>query len=99
LLPCLHSFPTRRSSDLKAFSRDRTVDMTEAMACSALLRAAPANHRALWSGGSLPIRSWKWLLPLTPLGSRRSCTSLNTETMCRRSEEHTSELQSRFDLV
>ena len=30
-----------------AFKRDSTVDMTEAMACSALLRAAPANHRAL----------------------------------------------------
>ena len=31
----------------KAFKRDSTVDMTEAIACSALLRAAPANHRAL----------------------------------------------------
>jgi len=30
--------------------------MTEAMACSALLSAAPANHLALWSGGSLPTQ-------------------------------------------
>ena len=33
--------------------------LEDAIACSALLSAAPANHLALWSGGSLPIRSWK----------------------------------------
>ena len=35
------------SESRKAFSLDSTVDMTEAIACSAELRAAPANHRAL----------------------------------------------------
>ena len=45
------------SESRKALSRDSTVDMTDAMACSAELRAAPANHRALCSEGSLFIRS------------------------------------------
>ena len=34
------------------------VDITEAMAWSPVLRADPANHFALWSGGSLSISSW-----------------------------------------
>ena len=47
--------------------------------------AAPANHRALCSEGRRPISTWKQLLPLVPEGSSRSCTSLNTDTMWRRS--------------
>ena len=39
----------------KAFSRDSTVDSTEAMACSEVFSAAPANHRALCSGGRRPM--------------------------------------------
>lgn len=42
----------------KAFSRDRAVDITLDMACSAVFRAAPANHFALWSSGSKSIRAW-----------------------------------------
>ena len=37
----------------KLFSRDSTVDSTEAMACSEVFSAAPANQRALCSDGSL----------------------------------------------
>ena len=44
------------SESRNALRRESTVDMTEAMACSALLSAAPANHLALWSGGSLPTQ-------------------------------------------
>ena len=40
----------------KALRRDRTVDMTEFIDCSAVVRAAPANHRALWVSGSLSMR-------------------------------------------
>ena len=67
----------------KALSRERTVERTEAIACSAVLRAEPANHLALWLGGSLSSRSWNWFFPLTLEGARSSCTSLNTDTMCR----------------
>src|SRR5699024_11702747 len=71
----LHSFPTRRSSDLLC-------------ACSARATALPATAQA-----------------------RAGHTSNSTPKLCvqrlgsvaawpiRRSEEHTSELQSRFDLV
>ena len=70
-----------------AFKRDSTVDRTDAIACSEVFSAAPANQRALCSEGSLFMRTWNWLLPLfiPPAGSKRSCTSLNTETMWRRS--------------
>ena len=64
-----------------AFSRDSTVDSTEAMACSEVFSAAPANHRALCSGGRRPISTWNRLFPLVSDGSSRSCTSLNTDTM------------------
>src|SRR5207249_11364192 len=57
--PDLHSFPTRRSSDLSITSRSD---------CSAVVRSTGSS-------------------------SRRRLTTRN------RSEEHTSELQSRFDLV
>ena len=35
------------SESRNAFSRDRAVDITDAIDCSAVLRAAPANHFAL----------------------------------------------------
>ena len=68
-----------------ALNRDSTVDSTEAMACSKVFSAAPANHRALWSEGRRFMGTWKRLLPLVSEGSSRSCTSLNTDTMWRRS--------------
>ena len=43
------------SESRKEFSRDSTVDMTEAIACSELLSAAPASQRALCSEGSLSM--------------------------------------------
>ena len=43
------------SESRKEFSRDNTVDMTEAIACSELLSAAPASQRALCSEGSLSM--------------------------------------------
>ena len=62
----------------KAFKWDNTVESTDTMACSAELRAVPANQRALWSGGSFSMRSWNWLLPFTLLGVSQSRTSLST---------------------
>src|SRR5699024_12025862 len=68
----LHSFPTRRSSDLSG---------------SGLAAYTPPSHRFLRSGLCSP--------------SRMECRSAITATGIAqdRSEEHTSELQSRFDLV
>ena len=43
------------SESRNAFSRDSTVDITDAIACSDEFSAAPANHFALCSAGSLPI--------------------------------------------
>src|SRR5699024_12429532 len=66
-LPDIHSFPTRRSSDLRRESK------------------GPDPHRIY-----LRPRCGKGV---QPDGVRRKAESH------RRSEEHTSELQSRFDLV
>src|SRR5699024_12858991 len=85
-LPCdLHSFPTRRSSDLRvALPQDR---------------AEPDGDRVLGSGSSRVISS----ISSAPAPDRR--TRPGTASPCarictrHRSEEHTSELQSRFDLV
>src|SRR5699024_12309589 len=73
----LHSFPTRRSSDLNFTS-------FEAIAC---------------------VPTTTFILPLRrpSLVSRISCADVARDrlptSMPNRSEEHTSELQSRFDLV
>src|SRR5699024_11860006 len=85
----LHSFPTRRSSDLRDGDRDDRH-----------LRGLVANR----------LRGQRWERSRSTIGSGISPTASRT---CpreawpmnsfgrpkRRSEEHTSELQSRFDLV
>src|SRR5699024_12787416 len=69
----LHSFPTRRSSDLSTRCRARSGPT----ACSAWCSQGEATaHGAAWRGDVT-----------APRGRQP------------RSEEHTSELQSRFDLV
>src|SRR5699024_12847925 len=65
----LHSFPTRRSSDL-----------------SAVMRSSSTNTSAIPFSAPNRISSWGRL-------------STIQVPMAARSEEHTSELQSRFDLV
>ena len=70
------------SESRNAFSLDSAVERTLCMACSALLRAAPANHLVLCSSGKCDSSSWKRVRPLTPLGASRSCISLNTDTIC-----------------
>ena len=49
------------SESRKALSRARVVDMTEAMAWSAVEVAAPANHLALWVSGSMESNTWNWV--------------------------------------
>src|SRR5207249_11946473 len=86
----LHSFPTRRSSDLFALM--------------------PACFALVWL--VLPLRSWRWTIALAAafgllalvfhlagLSTPENFCKLFGVTAVGRSEEHTSELQSRFDLV
>ena len=44
------------SESRNAFRRESAVDITEAIDCSEVLRAAPANHLALWSSGRSAMR-------------------------------------------
>src|SRR5207249_12283009 len=88
--PYLHSFPTRRSSDLSSpFSMNRICEVF----CDSMGSMVTFNHpRKKFSieSGTLASRGpgvFKERFDSFPAGSRK------------RSEEHTSELQSRFDLV
>src|SRR5699024_11798387 len=71
----LHSFPTRRSSDLPGICPGRRTCRRQKRRGSILLRSALTRQR----------RSFRVLICPWRRGTR--------------SEEHTSELQSRFDLV
>src|SRR5699024_11416492 len=83
--PNLYSFPTRRSSDLKGI-----FQMVDARRDGRPLLAVYLDH--------VKTRLHIVRMTLQPFLSRRDDARL----LCRRymrSEEHTSELQSRFDLV
>src|SRR5207249_5078074 len=83
-LRALHSFPTRRSSDLCVFSTNCTTTY-------------------LPSASYTLLASWPW--PSSSNNESASALDLPMPGMALirgagpRSEEHTSELQSRFDLV
>src|SRR5699024_11635122 len=68
----LHSFPTRRSSDLGRWAR-----------------ASAGQSRRRSAARRCPGWSWR----------STGGTWTGQKAICWRSEEHTSELQSRFDLV
>ena len=70
------------SESRKAFSLDNAVERTDCMDCSAVFKAAPANHFALWVSGSFARSSWNWFFPFTLDGASKSCISLNTLMMC-----------------
>src|SRR5207249_11214034 len=77
----LHSFPTRRSSDLV----DQQGNLQPLVAAT-----VPSVENSLWQ--------------VFPDGRMQTTWKLNPKVVCmrpsgKRSEEHTSELQSRFDLV
>src|SRR5699024_11335722 len=77
-LQALHSFPTRRSSDLGAEALDDAELAVSELATNALL-----HSRSGQTGGVMTL----------------FLRSEGTRLRVARSEEHTSELQSRFDLV
>src|SRR5207249_6030826 len=93
-LRALHSFPTRRSSDLPNFIRQRESwrPATE----------VELNHFPFWIKQRLhqvhfPFEIFDIIAALLLIGGN-DCRAA-AEPAQRRSEEHTSELQSRFDLV
>src|SRR5690606_40786224 len=79
----LHSFPTRRSSDLPKRCERWTIWCARARSCT----SASAIRRLGWC----PLRT---RLPSSGVGPNTWAYRSNT-----RSEEHTSELQSRENLV
>src|SRR5207249_10370644 len=92
--PQPHSFPTRRSSDLAAPTRP--VDMSSRPACAGAAFASPSPIRTLTVGPGLAPDP-----PSASVGSPpgRGLPRIAPRLPPVRSEEHTSELQSRFDLV
>src|SRR5699024_12141302 len=80
-LPDLHSFPTRRSSDLWPSWNRRMIGITSMMGSEDMM--TPAAWTPHWH--------------FSP--SRPFAVSKVSLASGSRSEEHTSELQSRFDLV
>src|SRR5207249_5621468 len=97
----LHSFPTRRSSDLSAYpqywNRNTLVVDLAAASGSGSITLKPA------AGSAWPVRLAFRVTPgsvglLSVRGDQRLVIPI-TPAAGKRSEEHTSELQSRFDLV
>src|SRR5699024_12457247 len=91
----LLSFPTRRSSDLTLTVKAGSFAAASFAICS-LLRTLPDRYSSavfqFWSEGS-----WKITPRSSPVIHPKSSGVPNSSAI--RSEEHTSELQSRFDLV
>src|SRR5207249_10039178 len=84
----LHAFPTRRSSDLACRSTNSMSWLLfEAWPATALNDAVRAHHRRRTPAAiALQLR-------------REAGSEQRRARYRRRSEEHTSELQSRFDVV
>src|SRR5207249_10698909 len=95
--PDLHSFPTRRSSDLS--TRRETPAKISHDSRAKLNKSVPRRWNGFWvKAGSEGRRTSPRFGMKTP---RWFATSRILEMfgVPHRSEEHTSELQSRFDLV
>src|SRR5207249_6020756 len=83
----LHSFPTRRSSDLTSAWRG---DAASAVPTRRSARSMSAAVESLICSSTRP----------TSVSASMACASTESgSSASARSEEHTSELQSRFDLV
>src|SRR5207249_10127867 len=85
-----HSFPTRRSSDLTAKRKKRWV-FTSPSSVEILPRARVP--KGFGTSAAIIFNSAN-----SPANERRAIDGFGIYRRCR-SEEHTSELQSRFDLV
>src|SRR5207248_8758398 len=94
--PSLHSFPTRRSSDL-AIAKNLDWSCTATSTSDFPARVAKASAAPLISPRNSTLKPsrcrWRMLI-LAP-----NFLILPRRTVLSRSEEHTSELQSPYDLV
>src|SRR5699024_12354995 len=81
-----HSFPTRRSSDLQSAPASPSPPPRRAL--------APAPWSSPSPGAAIPSTVCR-----TPFHTASSLGRWLTSSVHKRSEEHTSELQSRFELV
>src|SRR5699024_12276635 len=92
----LQSFPTRRSSDLRTLEEATSTRLTPApwvVVARRLGSPLPALDETV--GGQADQRQYE---PTRRRADQRG-DHRSTSTAVQRSEEHTSELQSRFDLV
>src|SRR5207237_6794928 len=87
--PVLHSFPTRRSSDLSARSLPSLCRESKPNFRKSLCYSARSHHPQLEAFDALAIRR------IYLHGRLADCRMGDS----RRSEEHTSELQSHLNLV
>src|SRR5207302_8033518 len=92
--PKLHSFPTRRSSDLKTNPASANVDSVVSPTATVLLCTTGTRwiQVSQYRSGSNSLRQ-------NPEREKLPKTLTNSPLTGKRSEEHTSELQSRENLV
>src|SRR5207247_8877180 len=95
--PYLHSFPTRRSSDLlddyqHAFENSPAIQRLKEKAEVQILTEKLATEAAI-------VRALKDSQAVIPIRERTKFPAPLLQALPDRSEEHTSELQSRVDLV
>src|SRR5206468_11432815 len=97
--PDLHSFPTRRSSDLKVFIRKKgaVVAPADEITCGGHSESPLGKNERHASGISWP--SERLATYERRKGPDRNIGESWIKSRRLRSEEHTSELQSRSDLV
>src|SRR5207249_10574666 len=90
--PHAHSFPTRRSSDLML-----SQSVWLMLASTAMLERSTTRMKG-WPGDTRsPSRTWV-NCPFRVTDFKTSWPSMGAR-IAKRSEEHTSELQSRFEFV
>src|SRR5690606_41203368 len=93
----LHSFPTRRSSDLAgvlALTKCLALELAPYVQVNALLPGFTLTQDVIERFGLHDLEARRRLVESIPLGRLA-----DVEDIAKRSEEHTSELQSRENLV
>src|SRR5699024_12245354 len=98
-IPNRHSLPTRRSSELTQLAlaiRDEVIDLEKAG-----IKLIQIDEPALREGLPLRRADWDNYLEWAVRAFRIAASGVQNKTQIHthRSEEHTSELLSRFDLV
>src|SRR5699024_12621881 len=90
----LHSFPTRRSSDLSSISSSNVSNVASSGISNTNTSSSKFGSKSMFVYSIVERLSAVWSTIFN-----KCQFSLSIHISCVRSEEHTSELQSRFDLV